>query len=215
MSISRRLLPYLSLVTIASSCAAGNATGDATSDGDGMADARGSADARPSAIDASPNADGPKLPTVDASPIEADATVVDTTPDAATLPAACAEDRTITCLGVSDSLMSATNLMSGYSCEEEETTGREHIYRFSPLSSGLVTFILDVVDDGVTTPDDFDLYLLSSACEADHCVAHESTLDDEILQFDAIVGTTYYIAIEAAQVGVGTSLDYQLLALCP
>jgi hypothetical protein len=69
----------------------------------------------------------------------------------------------------------------------------ETIYSFTPQGTGTVRFRLA----GLTH--DFDIYVLDNLCDQIACIdsSTRASVTDDVVEFDAVLGHTYYIVIEA------------------
>lgn len=187
-------------------------------DGPSGADAAaGAPDARPGIPDAAPGfPDARPLDTPDATPTGTPDATPTGAPDAMTPPTGvCTAQATLACGDTaSDSLLTATNSVSGHACTAIDTTLEDRIYSFVAPTTGSVTLTLDVtIDDAFG--DDMDLYVLDGTCNPTACLAHSALTGDDSVTFTATAGRTYFVVVELYAGGVFTFLEYTLTASCP
>jgi hypothetical protein len=116
-------------------------------------------------------------------------------------------DDTITCsTDLNDTTVGASAELNGYACATgTPQPGAEKVYEFTPQASGSVTANLT----GATA--DLDLYVLDEACSPDLCIAssNDSGTTGEVVTFDAVAGTTYYIVVESFGGESGFALSFE------
>jgi hypothetical protein len=139
------------------------------------------------------------------------------TPDAAPQATSCIEDTTIACGDLAEhTLLFADSSVGNYPCEEAPTNSVENVYRFTRATTGMVSVNLDVLADTPVIGDDFDLYVLSPACETSGCMAQSAQVGDDQVTFMAEAGQTYYFVVEQFQPGLLSLFpDYDLKIDCP
>jgi len=118
---------------------------------------------------------------------------------------ACDDDDTWTTVAAGGPL----SAIDRYFCATKDASGSDFTYSFSPAADAEVTVTLLSNTPGV----DLDLYVLAGSCAADECVAHGTANDDdgELVTFDAVAGTTYYLVVDGA---AGEEGAYDLLVEC-
>lgn len=108
---------------------------------------------------------------------------------------------------VSDTMLEAVNTLSGYSCSTHGGGG-DRVYAFVAPRSGTVTASL-----GCEPFDDLDLYILEGSCNPQACTHVGLESGGENVSFPVTAGTTYYVVVEAYQIGFAGI--YNLFLSCP
>jgi hypothetical protein len=103
--------------------------------------------------------------------------------------------------------LEAVNTVSGYSCSTHGAGG-DRVYSFVADRSGTVTATL-----GCEMFDDLDLYILDGSCNPQACTHVGLEQGSENVNFPVTAGTTYYIVVEAYQIGFAGI--YDLFLTCP
>ena len=123
----------------------------------------------------------------------------------------CASAWTLTC-GDSDpwTTVGAPSAIDAYlGCGGKDAGGPDYVYEITPTDDAHFTVTMVSNTAGV----DLDLYVLSAGCRADACEASGIANDDagEIVSFEAVAGTTYYLVVDGA---AGQAGEFELLVEC-
>jgi cysteine-rich repeat protein len=119
----------------------------------------------------------------------------------------CTADETIACGGVSHRETVSGNNVSGYTCTSYGSSS-EHVYAFTPSASGSVTVSLTCDDNGWDS-DDWDLGILTGACNPKLCTRYASSSGCDSTTINVVAGTTYYLVVEQYSASDGYTLRVQ------
>ena len=120
-------------------------------------------------------------------------------------------DQTLTCSSdiVGATTIGADNDISFYFCGEPydqlNQANGDSIYAFTPQATGSVTFEISGLSN------DQDLYVLQNFCDQEACLtaATDRSNNTDTVTFEAEVGNTYYIVVEAFAGGGTYNLSFQ------
>jgi hypothetical protein len=137
-------------------------------------------------------------------------------PTACAPAAAATLDCSTTALAGHNGQAGSTDRHDLYGCGHA-VLAREYVYRFDSAETGRVTISLDIVEPSR----DLDLVVLEDrggGCDVGACMAASTTRFDEVVSFDAVAGTTYYVVVDGVSDAPETGIDvgaYAITVTCP
>jgi len=116
----------------------------------------------------------------------------------------CSADVTTSC-GANESMSSVSgNNVDNYSCSSLVGGNAERVFALTiPAGTTSVTASLSCDD----YEDDYDLFILQGACNADMCIDYGADSSCDSVSFGVTAGLTYYIVVEEYFALMGVDLD--------